>query len=208
MSISITVPKIPGFTPEWTFNAAQLLIDPEFPQTEALCLEAVTKNGALLEMCEIQTPEICLAAVKDYGKALQYCNHFSQEICDAAVDNDAKAIRYVPNIYQTEALCLKVVECDGYLLQYCKRQTPKVVQTALEQDPDALVWVRNQTPDMVKVLLASTEDPDLVMQDVHYTMLAKQPRPQKVFTQEQVTNMILGLNVDSAIKNDLLKQIL
>ena len=208
MSIRITVPKIPGFTPEWTFTASQLLLDPNFPQTEALCLEAVTRYGSLLEFCKFQTPEICLAAVKECGKALRFSDHFSQEICDVAVENDVRAIRYVPDIYQTEDMCLQVVKRDGYLLQYCKRQTPTIVQAALDENPDSLIWVRNQTADMIKVLLASADEPEHVMQDIHYTVLAKQPRPQKVFTQEQVTNMILGLNAESAVKNDLLKQIL
>ena len=208
MATSITLPKIPGFTPEWTFDAVQLFLDKYYPQTEALCLEVVKIRGDLLELCKVQTPEICLEAVKNYGKALRYCDHFSQEICNAAVDNDPRAIKYVPDIYQTEALCLKAVEHDGMLLKYCKHQSPSVVTAALDNDPDALIWVKDQTPDMVKILLAQSDDHNRVMSDVHYSMLSKQPRPQKVFTQDQITNMILGLNCASEIKNDLLKQAL
>jgi hypothetical protein len=156
----------------------------------------------------IHTPAIELAAVKDYGKALQWCNNFSQELCDAAVDRDARAIRYVPDIYQTEALCLKAVTSDGMLLRYCKRQSPAVVTAALQENPDSLIYVKQQTPDMVKLLLAQTTDTASVMADVHYSMLARQPRPQKVFTQSQLTDMVLSLDCASTVKNELLKQLL
>ncbi len=208
MSINVSLPAIPGFTPAHTFRPMQLMLDPEYPQTSELVLAVVSDYGYLLEFAMIHTPAIELAAVKDYGKALQWCNNFSQELCDAAVDRDARAIKYVPDIYQTEALCLKAVTSDGMLLRYCKRQSPAVVTAALQENPDSLIYVKQQTPDMVKLLLAQTTDTASVMADVHYSMLARQPRPQKVFTQSQLTDMVLSLDCASTVKNELLKQLL
>src|SRR4051812_17671665 len=130
MSTSVTLARIPGFTPEWTFTADQLIRDPAYPQTDELCLDAVTIDGDLLKYVKNQTESICLAAVKDSYRALKYCTIFSQEICDIAVSKNPNALKYVPGIYQTRELCIAAVRQGGMSIEYVKNQTPELVQIA------------------------------------------------------------------------------
>ncbi|MBQ3423162.1 MAG: DUF4116 domain-containing protein, partial [Romboutsia sp.] len=64
-------------------------------QTEELCLEAVRRNGLLLEYVREQTPKICLVAVKQNGYALKYVKEQTEELCLAAVKKNPEALQYV-----------------------------------------------------------------------------------------------------------------
>ena len=82
-------------------------------------LEAVKKNGRVLEYVKDQTPEICLEAVKKNGLALKYVKDQTSELC-----------------------CITAVKQNGWALGYVKNQTPEIIQAAIEQDPDAIVFAK------------------------------------------------------------------
>jgi hypothetical protein len=202
-----TLKNLNGLLPEWTFDSTQLIMDPNYPQTEELCLDAVKFEGDYLSEVKVQTETVCLAAVRNRGKALQYCTVFSQEICDAAINNDIRAIKFVPQIYQTEELACKVVARNGFLLEYIKNQTPKVVETALADELNALRFVKNQTRELILDCIKRSNVRD-VMGNIHYSTATQFVGGPKVYTQDQLTNIVLRLECSSDVKTALLKNIL
>lgn len=59
------------------------------------CIEAVTRNGDLLQYVKDQTPEICMLAVKEEGGALRHVRNKTKELCIAAVEQDDSALNFV-----------------------------------------------------------------------------------------------------------------
>ena len=75
-------------------NRAYLDSIPNFP-TEAEALEAVKRNGDVLQYVKDQSEAVCLEAVKRNGDGLQYVKDQSEAVCLEAVKNDGDALRYV-----------------------------------------------------------------------------------------------------------------
>lgn len=66
------------------------------PNTEAMCLDAVQRDGLALRQVRHQTPAICLAAVKQNWRAIAYCRHFTEPVVTTAVRGDPSAILHIP----------------------------------------------------------------------------------------------------------------
>lgn len=66
------------------------------PNTEAMCLDAVQRDGLALREVRHQTPAICLAAVKQNWRAIAHCRHFTEPVVATAVLGDPSAILHIP----------------------------------------------------------------------------------------------------------------
>ncbi len=80
---------------------------------EKFCLEAVKRNGYLLQYVKDQTEAVCLEAVKSDGDSLRYVKDQTEAVC-------LEAVKYVKD--QTEAVCLEAVKSDGDSLQYVNKK--------------------------------------------------------------------------------------
>ena len=61
---------------------------------------------------------------------------------------------------------------------------------------------------MIKKLIAQSDNAESVMSDVHYTVIMNQPQVPKVFTQDEITCIVLGLDGPTDVKQAILRQIL
>ena len=100
----------------------KLEVTSEEQKTPEICLEAVKRNGALLEYVpeELRTAEICLEAVKSNRWALEYVPEelITEKLCLAAVQSDGWALKHMPEKLRTAKICLEAVKSSGALLEY------------------------------------------------------------------------------------------
>jgi hypothetical protein len=80
-------------------------------------LDAVRRDGYVLQHVHDQTEEICLAAVKQNGHALQFVYDQTEEICSAAVKQNKKAVQHIDrgNLDQNGVRELTIKEIESLL---------------------------------------------------------------------------------------------
>ncbi len=141
-------------------------------QTEAICLNAVEKDGWSLQYVKpkLQTEAICLKAVEHHGSALQHVPKKLQTeaICLVAVGKDGWALQYVPHELRTEAICLAALQ---RALEFVPRklQTGSLCLPALQRSNNALQFVKFQT----KACLAALRRDLWVLQFVPHKLRSK-----------------------------------
>lgn len=88
--------------------------------TEEMLIEAVTKDGKLLQKInpELQTEDICVAAIKSCVGMFQYVMHKTHAVYMAAIAQDGLLLKTVPKEEQSVEMCITAVKKNHNASQY------------------------------------------------------------------------------------------
>lgn len=136
------------FTDRVEFTAVHMIRDPNFKQTEAICLAAVKLDGMALRYCNDKTKDICFAAIRENPEALMFIKCPSYEMMLEVVSSRGLLLSEIDTVYRTYAMCEAAVNQNGEALQYCPVQTLDLCKAAYDEDSDNFMYCDCQTEKM------------------------------------------------------------
>ncbi|MBW3020063.1 DUF4116 domain-containing protein [Candidatus Woesearchaeota archaeon] len=185
-------------------------------QDEAMCLEAVTRNGLTLvyvkyqtedvrraavgenphalNFVDVQSEEVCVLAVEEDGLCLQYVEDKTPYLCKVAVSQNGNALKFVPKDLQTEELYKIAIKNDPTMLQEIDNQTEEICLIAINTNPESIVYVKEQTPTIIK---AALNHPNFTQSFIDFDKF------KIIAIKNKQTGEVY--NLDNAIENDYIK---
>lgn len=118
-------------------------------QTEEWCLDAVSKDGLLLEHVQNKSYQICLTAIKHESNAIKYVpdEHHTPELCTITMMQNISNIKYCKS--QPKSVVLKMVKMyDGLMLEHVTNQDMEICQSAVFNNINAFKFAKYQTEEM------------------------------------------------------------
>lgn len=119
------------------------------PQTEELCLIAVTFRPRTIRFVREQTDKVCVMAIENDGCAsdlYQYITNWSEYVCLVAVSKYGMWLEKIP--LQTKEICVAAIISDSNALQFVKDQDDEICRLAVTISPKAIKYVADQQEDL------------------------------------------------------------
>jgi hypothetical protein len=120
------------------------------------CLNNIKQNPTYLKNINNQDERMCIEAVSRCGAMLPYVSYQTLRIQKAAILNDPHALQFAYE--QTNTLCLLAVGLDGLCIQHVKNKTPVICLAAVKQNGNAINYIPTElhTMELYKVVIKST----------------------------------------------------
>jgi len=128
-------------------SVLRLILDKNIIPTEQVQLEAVRKNGLVIDYIKNPSEQVQLEAVRQNGSAIRYINNPSEQVQLAAVRQFGRAISYINN--PSEQLQLEAVKQDGWAIEYIKNPSEQLQLEAVKQTGSAIEYIKNPYPSVV-----------------------------------------------------------
>ena len=106
----------------------------------------ITWNPRALQFIENQTEAMCLEAVSREPYTLRFVKNRTDKICLEAFKREPLTLRFIEN--QNERMCLEAVERNGYALQYVKNPTIYMCLVAKNQNDWISLYALNLMEDI------------------------------------------------------------
>lgn len=110
-------------------------------KSRADCLEAVKRNGLLLEYVDSQNYLIVLKAVENNGMALQFAKYIDESICLAAVKQNGLAIQFIDNPSYTMKKI--AIQSNPFCIEFIKELEDELAILALRLNPKIFPFIKN-----------------------------------------------------------------